>query len=172
MTNAAGLATATAFTANGAAGTFQVVASVPGLTSATFSVTNVLATAATAVASPANGTPQSAAVNTTFTTALGVLVKDATGTVIVGIPATFTINPVGGATACSPVAHDAYGEHECLGHRDRPGGHGERCGWDLYRVRSRRSLSHLLQLSNTAVPERSSRPPVTISSRFLTLPSN
>ena len=98
VTNAAGLATATAFTANGTAGTFQVVASAPGLTSATFNMISNLATAASAVASPSNGTPQSAAVNTAFTNALGVLIKDGTGTVIVGLPVTFTVNPVGGAS--------------------------------------------------------------------------
>ncbi len=95
VTNSSGIATASAFTANATAGAFVVTAGVTGLTSANFNLTNILATAASAVASPSNGTPQSTVVNTAFATAMGVLVKDAGNAVVVGLPVTFTVNPVG-----------------------------------------------------------------------------
>ena len=97
VTNASGIATATAFTANGTTGSYVVTAGVTALASASFNLTNVLATPVSAVASLANGTPQSTVINTAFGTALGVLVKDSGGAIIVGIPVTFTVNVVGGA---------------------------------------------------------------------------
>ncbi len=97
-TDSTGTATAPTFTANGTTGMYNVSASVTGLTAVQFSLTNTLANPATAVASPANSTPQSTSVNTAFPINLGVLVKDAGGTIIVGVPVTFTINTVGGAT--------------------------------------------------------------------------
>jgi len=99
VTNGSGVATATAFTAGGTAGSYVVAASVSGVaTTADYNLTNVLATPVTAVASPANGTPQSTAISTAFANLLGVLVKDSGGAVIAGLPVTFTVNPVGGAS--------------------------------------------------------------------------
>ena len=99
-TNASGIATAAVLRANATTGSFQVTATATGFgISTTYNLTNVLPAAATAVASPANGTPQSTALTAAFPTALGVLVRDAGGAVIVGIPVTFTVNAVGGASA-------------------------------------------------------------------------
>ncbi len=96
VTNTSGVATATTFTANATTGAYTVTASVAGVVpTASFSLSNILATPASAAASPAGGTPQSTAVNTAFATALGVIVKDAGGTIIVGIPVTFTVNGAG-----------------------------------------------------------------------------
>ena len=100
VTNASGVATAAVLKANATAGTFSVNATVSGVSSpAVFNLTNNLATAATATASPSNGTPQSTAVNTAFSNTLGLLVLDSSGTIIVGIPVTFTVNAVSGAGA-------------------------------------------------------------------------
>jgi hypothetical protein len=98
-TDANGLAQVSA-TANGAAGSYVVSASVGGVaTAASFNLTN-LAGAASAVAS-ASGTPQSAVVNTAFTAPLGVIVADAGGNPVAGITVAFTA-PSSGASATFP----------------------------------------------------------------------
>ena len=101
VTNAAGVATAAVIRANGTAGAYTVNATVAGVaTPAAFNLTNTLAAPATATAT-AGSTPQSAVINTAFGTALGVLVRDAGGAVIVGLPVTFTVN---GVTASATFA--------------------------------------------------------------------
>ena len=74
-TNAGGIATAPALTANGQTGTYTVTASAAGVaTAASFSLTNLAQTPASISATA--GTPQSATVNAAFTTALQATVKD------------------------------------------------------------------------------------------------
>ncbi len=69
ITNASGIATAPALTANGQAGSYTVTASVAGVAAAaSFSLTNLTAVPASVTATA--GTPQSATVNTAFGTAL------------------------------------------------------------------------------------------------------
>ena len=99
VTNASGDATASIFTANGTAGAFTVNATVTGIGSpAAFSLTSQTAVPATITASPLGGTPQSTAINSPFGTLLGALVKDLNGNNIAGVPVTFTVVPVGGAS--------------------------------------------------------------------------
>jgi 6-phosphogluconolactonase (cycloisomerase 2 family) len=93
-----GVATTVAITANGKAGQFKVIASVPTtLVSipATFTLTN---TAGAAVAIKATGgTPQSATVSTVFGTPLQALATDSQGNAIPGVSVTFTA-PSSGAS--------------------------------------------------------------------------
>lgn len=98
-TDANGLAQVSA-TANGAAGSYVVSASVADVaTPASFDLTN-LAGAAGAVAS-ASGTPQSATVNSAFGTPLGVIVTDAGSNPVAGITVAFTA-PSSGASVAFP----------------------------------------------------------------------
>ncbi|MEQ1698383.1 MAG: Ig-like domain-containing protein, partial [Hyphomicrobiaceae bacterium] len=100
VTNASGIATANAFTANATVGAFTVNATVTGLASAAaFNLTNLTPTPATVTASPVNGTPQFVSINAVFGTALGVVVRDVNGVVLNNIPVTFTVNGSGGAGA-------------------------------------------------------------------------
>ena len=97
VTNASGIATAPALTANGQAGSYTVTASATGVgTPASFNLTN-LAGAPASIAATA-GTPQSATVNTAFTTALQATVKDANNDLLSGVTVTFTA-PASGASA-------------------------------------------------------------------------
>ena len=97
ITNASGVATAPALTANGQTGTYAVTASAAGASApATFNLTN-LAGAPASIAATA-GTPQSATVLTNFGTALQVTVKDAGNNLLSGISVTFTA-PSSGAGA-------------------------------------------------------------------------
>jgi len=100
VTNASGIATATAFTANATVGAFTVDATVNGVGApAQFNMTNLTPTPASIAASPTGSTPQSVSINGVFGTALGVIIRDINGIVLNNIPVTFTVNPVGGADA-------------------------------------------------------------------------
>ncbi len=87
-TNASGIATAPAFTANSTAGAYTVTASVAGVSApANFALTNLAGPPAsvTAVA----GTPQSVIVSTAIATPLQAVVKDAGGNLLSGVSVTF-----------------------------------------------------------------------------------
>jgi hypothetical protein len=100
MTNASGVATAPAFTANSTAGGYTVTASVTGVaTSASFSLTNNPLVATTIAAT--TGTPQSATVSTAFATALQATVDDQNGNPFPGATVTFTA-PTSGAGGTFP----------------------------------------------------------------------
>jgi hypothetical protein len=96
-TNASGIATAPALTANGRAGGYTVNARVSGVTTAASFSLNNLAGAPASVTATA-GTPQSATVSTAFTTALQATVQDASGNPLSGITVTFAA-PASGASA-------------------------------------------------------------------------
>jgi len=89
QTDASGAATATLFTANRTAGTYQDSAHVAGVTApALFTLTN---TPGTAVAiAPAAGTPQHTQVATTFPVSLAVIVTDSSGNRVPGISVLFS----------------------------------------------------------------------------------
>ncbi len=88
-TNASGVATAPAFTANTAAGSYSVTAAVSGVaTPATFSLTNNPGAPASVVATA--GTPQSTQISTAFATNLQVIVRDAFSNPVPGVTVTFT----------------------------------------------------------------------------------
>lgn len=91
-TNASGIATAPAFTANTVAGSYVVKATVSGL-SGTFNLTNTPGPAA--IITP-TGTPQSAILNTNYG-AFSAKITDASNNPISGLAITFTVNPVSGA---------------------------------------------------------------------------
>ena len=96
-TNASGVATSPAFTANGTPGAYAVTAAANGiLTQASFALTNSAGTPGSIAAS--SGTPQSAAINTAFAAPLVALVKDTHGNPLSGVSVTFTA-PGSGASA-------------------------------------------------------------------------
>jgi hypothetical protein len=99
QTNASGVATAPAFTANGTAGNYSVTANLaatPLGTPTTFALTNTPGAAASIA--PSAGTPQHATVGTAFATALGAIVRDSGGNPVgAGVNVTFTVVPVNGA---------------------------------------------------------------------------
>ena len=96
VTNASGVATAPAFTANSQAGGYTIAATVSGAaTPANFSLTNNAGPAASIVT--AAGTPQGAAISTPFAAALLATVKDSGGNLLSGVTVTFTA-PASGAT--------------------------------------------------------------------------
>ena len=96
-TNASGIATAPALTANSQAGSYTVTARVAGVAApASFSLTNLAGAPASITATA--GTPQSATVNTAFATALQATVKDASGNLLSGVAVTFAA-PASGASA-------------------------------------------------------------------------
>ena len=96
-TNASGIATAPALTANSQAGSFNVTAAASGVaTAASFSLTNLAG--AVANISATAGTPQSATESTSFLTALQATVKDANNNPVSGVSVTFTA-PAAGASA-------------------------------------------------------------------------
>ncbi len=93
-TNASGVATATAFTANTVAGAYTVNASVTGVTAkAAFSLTNNAGAAASVTATA--GTPQNTTISTAFGTNLAATVKDASGNLVNGATVTFTAPSTG-----------------------------------------------------------------------------
>ena len=97
VTNASGVATAPALTANGQVGGYTVTATVAGVaTPANFSLTNTVGSAASIVTTA--GTPQSATISTAFAAALQATVKDSGGNLLSGVTVTFTA-PASGATA-------------------------------------------------------------------------
>ena len=92
VTNNLGVASITA-TANLAAGTYNVTASIAGVAgSAMFVLTNLPGPPKSLKAS--GGTPQSSVVNTPFSTALQATVADAAGNPLSGVTVTFAA-PVG-----------------------------------------------------------------------------
>jgi hypothetical protein len=97
-TNASGIATSPAFSANGSVGSYTVTATAANSTaSASFSLTNKVGPAASIAV--VSGTPQSAGVSTSFA-ALSVVVKDVAGNVAPNTTVTFTAPPASsGATA-------------------------------------------------------------------------
>ncbi len=95
-TNAIGVATAPALTANEMAGTFDVVATVTGVaTPATFDLTNTAITPTQMFV--VSGNDQSTTVGGTYSNRLAVELTDAQGTPALGVPVTFT-PPASGAT--------------------------------------------------------------------------
>ncbi len=95
-TNASGVATSAAFTANSISGAYTVTASVTGATSpASFSMTNNPGPVASVTATA--GATQSAAINTAFATAMQVTVKDASNNPESGVVVTFAA-PASGAS--------------------------------------------------------------------------
>ena len=88
-TNASGVATAAAFTANTTAGGYAVTASVSGVASpANYSLTNLAGAAASITATA--GTPQNATINTVFTTQLQATIKDSFNNPVSGVTVAFT----------------------------------------------------------------------------------
>ena len=95
-TNAQGVATAAAFTANTKAGSYTVTAtSGSATTSPGFALTNKAGAPASIKASA--GTPQSATINTAFAQRLTATVRDAFGNPVTGATVTFTA-PASGAS--------------------------------------------------------------------------
>jgi hypothetical protein len=95
-TNALGVATAPAFTANTTIGSYTVTASVSGVsTPVSYSLTNTVGAATSITASA--GTPQSTLVATPFATAFQAIVDDQNGNPIPGLTVTFAA-PASGAS--------------------------------------------------------------------------
>jgi hypothetical protein len=89
ITDANGVATAPAFTANTIAGTYNVTATVGGVsTPASFSLTNTAGPAFSIAATA--GTPQSTVIGTAFPTALKATVADSFSNPVAGVIVTFT----------------------------------------------------------------------------------
>lgn len=98
-TNALGLATSAAFTANATIGLYSVTASVTGVaTAASFSLIN---SGPPNAISAQSGTPQHAAVNTSFAVPFTVVVIDAAGNPVRGNTVTFRA-PFAGVTGTFP----------------------------------------------------------------------
>jgi len=96
-TNASGIATATAFTANNQLGAYTVSAASAGLTTVNYSLSNITGPPATVLA--LTGTPQSIVISTAFATAFSAKVTDVAGNPLSGIFVTFAAVPAGnGAT--------------------------------------------------------------------------
>ena len=113
-TNAAGVATSVAFTANNVAGSYTVTATVSGVAApATFSLTNNPGPPVSISAT--GGAPQSAPINSPFASPLAAKVTDAGANPVPGINVTFTAPANGasgsftGATATATVATNAQG---------------------------------------------------------------
>jgi len=101
-TNANGIATSTAFTANGTTGTYNVIAASPSTEStATFNCANTL-TPDPADSSVAGGSPQSTTEGTTFNSALSVLVEAAP------VPPATSPAPVGAGVVVTFTALTAH----------------------------------------------------------------
>ena len=100
ISNSSGIATLSA-TANATAGSYTITATVPGGTrSAAFSLTNVGPPASITFVNGGDTTdPQIAPTGTTFASPLVAIVKDAAGNVVPGVTVTYTVVPVGGASA-------------------------------------------------------------------------
>jgi hypothetical protein len=97
VTNAAGVAIASSFTANNKAGSYTVTAAATGASSATFNLTNTPGPAAAVTATAGNN--QSAQINTAFATALRATVTDSGGNPVPNVTVTFTVNAANGAGA-------------------------------------------------------------------------
>ncbi len=96
VTNASGVATSGAFTANSTTGSFTVNASVAGVaTPAGFALTNTPGGPDTITVT--SGTPQNAQINQTFSSPLVVTVRDAFNNPLSGITVTF-VAPASGAS--------------------------------------------------------------------------
>src|SRR5581483_10298472 len=96
-TNASGVATSAAITANShAGGPYNVVASSGSATTATFNLTNTVGAAAKIVVTSGGG--QSAQVLTAFASPLTATVQDAGGNPVPNATATFTLPPSTGAS--------------------------------------------------------------------------
>jgi hypothetical protein len=85
-----------AFTANSTSGTYNVIATAPGLPAVNFALTNLPGPASSMTALQ-NSTPQTTPVNTAFARPLGVTVKDAFGNPVPGVSVTLTA-PASGAS--------------------------------------------------------------------------
>jgi hypothetical protein len=93
-TNASGIATSSAFSANAMAGSYVVTATVSGVaTAANFNLTNITGTLTFITAT--SGTPQSATVNQAFAAPLVATVVDGNSNPVVGAPVTFTAPATG-----------------------------------------------------------------------------
>ena len=89
-----GVATSPSFAAGPFAGSYQVAATVAGVsTPALFNLTNTPGTIGSIVTT--SGTPQSAAVGSTYSTRLAVQVRDASGNPVANAPVLFTAPPAG-----------------------------------------------------------------------------
>jgi N-acetylneuraminic acid mutarotase len=88
VTDAGGMASSPALTANGTAGTFNATAQVGALT-ANYSLTSILRTGSTIA--PSTGTPQTTIVSTPYGAQLVAVVKDAGNNPVPGITVTFTL---------------------------------------------------------------------------------
>ncbi len=98
QTNASGIATAPALTANTVAGSYNATAAVSGLTSnVSFALTNQAGAPAHVTTSA--GTGQSVARGSNFSTPLAVLVTDAFGNPLSGVTVTFTVQTAAGTGA-------------------------------------------------------------------------
>jgi hypothetical protein len=95
ITNASGIATSVAFSANGTFGNYTVTASAGVAVPASFSLTNLASTRPSIT--PIGGTPQTTAINTAFGNPLVVVVKDGGGNPESGITVTFAA-PASGAS--------------------------------------------------------------------------
>ena len=96
-TNASGVATSPAFTANGTTGSYTVTATAAGVSAgANFSLTNTPSTPATITAT--SGTPQTATVGSAFAAPLVATVLDSGSHPVSGVLVTFTA-PSSGASA-------------------------------------------------------------------------
>ena len=82
-TNASGIATATAFTANNQLGGYTVSAASAGLTTVNYSLSNITGPPASVLA--LTGTPQSAVISTVYATAFSAKVTDIAGNPLSGI---------------------------------------------------------------------------------------
>ena len=96
VTNASGIATTPVPVANGTAGSYNVTASVTGLTPAQFALTNTAVPPSSIAAF--SGTPQSTAAGSAFGAALQAKVLDASSNPVAGVTVTFTA-PGSGASA-------------------------------------------------------------------------
>ncbi len=96
ITNSGGIATADSFFANAIAGSYEVVATAPGVSQpARFNLTNIPSAAASI--SALGGTPQAAQVNTAFATRFRVGVRDGANNPVSNVLVTFT-QPSSGAS--------------------------------------------------------------------------
>ena len=106
VTNAAGVATSTVFTANGNAGSYTVNATAPGVaTPAAFALTNTVG--APSSISATSGAGQSAQINTAFSAPLVATVRDAANNPVSGITVTFAAPGTGASGTFAGGANTA-----------------------------------------------------------------
>ncbi|HVC87411.1 MAG TPA: Ig-like domain-containing protein [Gaiellaceae bacterium] len=106
-TGADGIATVGSWTLGTTAGANTLSVNSAGLTSVTFHATGAAAAAASITL--AAGDNQSATVNTAVATAPAVLVSDAYGNPVSGVPVTFAVGSGGGSTAGASASTDGAG---------------------------------------------------------------